>query len=174
MKVEGYFAKFAVRSEDLGGFVERIDPHAFDSTLRHAQEAPAILCLLQHDPIHVLGRVGAGTLTLRTDATGLWGAVDLSDVDPVAVHVAEALRRGDLHQASFAFRTRVDDWTVDRSVLTRTLLDVELLEVTICAFPAYRQTEIRPATITAPARTRTAGSEARMVTDRLRLDLDVA
>jgi hypothetical protein len=53
------------------------------------------------------------------------------------------MKRGDLSQMSFAFRTIKDSWSDDRSV--RELREVQLFDVSVVTFPAYEQTvaEIR-------------------------------
>ena len=48
------------------------------------------------------------------------------------------MRRGDLSQMSFAFRTIKDAWSDDRTV--RELKEVQLFDVSVVTFPAYEQT----------------------------------
>ena len=48
------------------------------------------------------------------------------------------MRRGDLSQMSFAFRTIKDSWSDDRTV--RELKEVQLFDVSVVTFPAYEQT----------------------------------
>ena len=48
------------------------------------------------------------------------------------------MRRGDMSQMSFAFRTIKDSWNSDRS--SRELREVQLYDVSVVTFPAYEQT----------------------------------
>jgi HK97 family phage prohead protease len=80
--VTGYAAVFH-RNDDPGtqyslakDFVERIAPSAFNRALADKHDARA---LFNHDPNHVLGRVGAGTLRLSVDNVGLRYEIDLPD-----------------------------------------------------------------------------------------------
>ena len=67
--IVGYATKFTpAMSDDLGGFFEQIDPHAFDECLASNVDCRA---LWNHDANHVLGRTTAGTLRLAADSTGL-------------------------------------------------------------------------------------------------------
>jgi HK97 family phage prohead protease len=54
------------------------------------------------------------------------------------MRVLSAMRRGDLSQMSFAFRTVKDSYNSDRSV--RELKEVQLFDVSIVTFPAYEET----------------------------------
>ena len=69
MIIKGYAARFNEPSEDLGGFKEYIDPHAFDKAL---SGRPDVVILYNHDPNLVLGRTGAGTASVETDSKGVF------------------------------------------------------------------------------------------------------
>jgi HK97 family phage prohead protease len=56
--------------------------------------------------------------------------------------VFELVTRGDVAGASFGFRTIKDVWRQEGSVMIRELLDVEIAEITLTAFPAYDQTDV--------------------------------
>src|SRR5688572_16918348 len=58
--------------------------------------------LFNHDPNMLLGRAGAGTLRLSTDARGLRYEIDIPDTT-VGRDVATSIARGDLAGSSFAF-----------------------------------------------------------------------
>lgn len=108
-------------SENLGGFREQIAPGAAEGLL----EDPDVWGLFNHDPNLVLGRVGAGTMTLE----------DVPDegvryiIDPPATSYANdlmvSIARGDVSRSSFAFRVarRGDEWTEDEETggLVRTV-----------------------------------------------------
>jgi HK97 family phage prohead protease len=137
----GYAAKFNVRSEDLGGWVEEIKPGAFDSVL---QGRPDVRALVNHDPSMVLGRSTAGTLRLSADGVGLRAEMDLPDTQP-ARDIAVSVERGDVDQMSFGFRVAEGGalWDLDADPAVRTVNSIaELLDVSIVTYPAYPQTEV--------------------------------
>lgn len=138
--IVGHAAVFDQTSADLGGFVERIAPGAFSKTL-----GGDVLALFNHDPSQILGRTTAKTLRLREDLRGL--AVEIDPPDSNAGRdVVIAMKRGDLTQMSFGFRTIQDSWEHfhdDPSKLSiRTLIEVELRDVSPVTFPAYPQTDV--------------------------------
>ena len=137
--IRGYGAVFNSRSEDLGGFVEMIAPGAFAKTLQESD----VRSLQNHDANYVIGRSGAGTLTLREDDHGLYYDAMAPDTQ-WARDLIVSLKRGDIDQSSFGFRTVRDDWIFDpegnEEEVIRTLLEVELYDVGPVTFPAYPQT----------------------------------
>ncbi len=138
-KIVGYIATFNRWSVDLGGFVEQISPGAFARTIQEAD----IHALWQHNPDYVLGRTRNGTLTLREDATGLWAEITPPETTWARDAVA-SIRRGDVDQASFGFTVCKGgeqwDWNVQPA--QRTLLEVELHDVSPVTFPAYPSTSL--------------------------------
>jgi HK97 family phage prohead protease len=133
-RIIGHAIVFDVRSRDLGGFVEVISPSAVDRSL-----TGDIVCLFNHDAGAVLGRTPK-TLQLRKEDRGL--AFELDPAPTQAGREAvELVRRGDLTGASFGFRTVTDTWSHDGGTTVRTLLDIELIEISLTALPAYPQTD---------------------------------
>ncbi|MGG7565993.1 HK97 family phage prohead protease [Rhodovulum sp. DZ06] len=132
-RLTGYAAVFNARSHDLGGFVETIRPGAFTRTLAAGAD---VVALYHHDARHVLGRTLSGTLRLAEDARGLRFDLDVADTS-AGRDVLESVGRGDVTGASFAFRSRKDEWSRDARPAVRTLIDVDLLDVTITPTPAY-------------------------------------
>ena len=139
-KLVGYAAVFGSWSRDLGGFVERVRPGAFRRSLE-AETAADILALSGHDVNAVLGRVGAGTLQLAEDAKGLRYSIDLPDTSE-ARDLRALVARGDVSGASFGFRVIEDDWLMDGATARRELIDVELMEISVTALPAYPDTSV--------------------------------
>lgn len=134
-KIIGYAVVFDTRSRDLGGFVEVVKPQAVDQALRGD-----VVALYNHDVGAVLGRTPR-TLTLSKDQRGL--AFELEPAPTQAGHDALALvQRGDVTGASFGFKTKRDAWRQDAGVMVRELLDIEVLEISLTAFPAYQQTDV--------------------------------
>lgn len=135
MTFVGYAAKFNSRSENLGGFVETIQPGAFRKSLRSRND---VKLLVNHDAGRVLASSRAGTLRLKEDAVGLRVEADLPNTTD-GRDMAELLRRGDLSSMSFGFSVIKDSWSSDGT--ERSLESVRLFETSIVAFPAYQATE---------------------------------
>lgn len=135
-KIHGYAAVFNSWSVDLGGFRERIAPGAFAQTIQGAD----VRALFNHDPNYVLGRTKSGTLSLREDSKGLATEVDPPDAQ-WARDLVTSISRGDIDQMSFGFRTVKDQWAAqDKALQERTLLEVELVDVSFVTYPAYART----------------------------------
>ncbi len=133
----GYAAVFDRLSQNLGGFVERVAPGTFRSTLKQAD----IRALYNHEPDHLLGRSSTGTLRLSEDEHGLRYEIDLP-ATTLGRDVAELLRRGDISGSSFGFRTIGDEWAeTEDGYPVRTLTEVALRDVGPVTFPAYTSTD---------------------------------
>lgn len=138
-KIVGYAAKFSPnRSQDLGGFLEQIDPKAFTRTLAQGADVRA---LIDHNSSLILGRTKAGTLNLSVDSQGLLVEITPPDTS-YARDLMVSMSRGDVTQMSFAFVTKEDAWDKEGDQNIRTLLDVDLHDVSAVTYPAYLNTEI--------------------------------
>lgn len=138
-KIVGYAAVFNQWSELLGGsgFREIIRPGAFSKTIKTAD----VRALWNHDPNFVLGRTKSRTLKLTEDDYGL--AIEIIPPNTQwARDLLESIRRGDVDQMSFGFRTVKDRWGTENDQTVRELLEVELFEVSPVTFPAYPQTSV--------------------------------
>ena len=140
--IEGYFALYNSEYWVSQNAYETIDPGAF-----HLERDTDVRALTNHDSTLVLGRTSSGTLQLRSDENGLWGSVLINERDQDAVNAYERVRRGDVSQCSFGFcildeniEHRADGYTIWH------LRDIELHEVSICTFPAYKDTEVEART----------------------------
>jgi len=130
-------------SNDLGGFVETVNPGAVESTL----EEDDVRGLFNHDPNQPLGRTGAGTMTLTAMDDGVEMRIDLPDT-AAGNTVAEGVQRGDITGGSFGFRTVGEEWLDvgaeerddDGDVPLRRLTEVRLFDVGPVTFPAYPDT----------------------------------
>lgn len=122
-------------------FRERIAPGTFTSALARN---PDVRALIEHDPSRVLGRTKSGTLRLTNNAKGLRVEIDPPDTT-AGRDIVESIRRGDVDQMSFAFRTVGDSWADEiidgERWPVRTLNDLELEDVSIAARGVYPQTE---------------------------------
>jgi len=140
----GYASVFGV-AYDVGGlFTERVDPKAFNATLRAERK---IHLLALHDGLP-LASTQAGTLRLRADDHGLAVLADLDMRSPWAQSVAVAVERGDLDEMSFGFQTLSDKWSDDYT--DRQLLEVKLFEVSVVPRGANPATEV--AVVSEPVR----------------------
>ncbi|MGP4084170.1 HK97 family phage prohead protease [Streptomyces sp. KR55] len=131
--IGGYAAVFNRQSSNLGGFVEVVDPAAFNAS--RGDGWPDVIARYNHDDNMLLGSTGGGTLRLAIDGTGLDYEVD----PPKARNdILELVQRGDVRKSSFAFRTIEDEWgTTDQGFPMRTLLRVQLVDVAPVNIPAY-------------------------------------
>jgi len=130
---EGYAAVFEKRSGNLGGFVEKVKPTAFNKTIREAD----VRALWNHDPQYVIGRTGAGTLELSIDNSGLYYRSLLPNTS-YARDLAELLERRDVRESSFTFFKVQDDWDLtEEGYPQRSLIEVGLIDVAPVTFPAY-------------------------------------
>jgi hypothetical protein len=134
-KIIGYAAVFGALSGDLGGFVEKIQQGAFAKTIGEAD----IRALFNHDANYVLGRSRAGTLRLWEDARGLGIEILVPDTQ-WARDLIVTMERGDVDQMSFSFRVVRDAWAHTAEQSIRTLIEVELRDISPVTFPAYVQT----------------------------------
>jgi HK97 family phage prohead protease len=133
--IYGYAAAFGKLSRKLGGFVEQVDPTAFNETKTLGW--PDVVCRYNHRDDQLLGTTYARTLRLATDATGL-----VYEVEPPKsrADVLEYVTRGDVRHSSFAFRVFPggDEWGVSEfNYPMRTLLSVQLVDVAPVLDPAY-------------------------------------
>lgn len=143
--ITGYAARFLSLSADLGGFVEQIDPAAFDWTLT---QSPDVRALIDHDSSLILGRTKAGTLRLATDKKGLKVEIDPPNTS-YANDLLVSMERGDITQMSFGFRTLEDSWNVEGETPLRTLMKLDLHDgdVSAVTYPAYSATSVSARTI---------------------------
>lgn len=129
----GYAAVFDSPSEPMP-YTEFVRRGAFSKTLNDGAD---VRLLIDHEGVP-LARTKSGTLSLEEDERGLRVEAELDPENPDAARVLSAMRRGDLSQMSFAFKTVKDSYNEDRSV--RELKEVKLFDVSIVTFPAYEDT----------------------------------
>lgn len=139
--LEGYAAVFNAWTEikdQMGTYRERIAPGAFKRSL--GQRTPVLQ--FDHGSHPLIGSLPLGSLTVtREDRNGLFVRAKLSDnwlIDPVR----DAIRDGGITGMSFRFRVIDDEWASDDQGETRTVKEVELLELGPVVFPAYSQTSV--------------------------------
>lgn len=135
----GYAAVFNRYSQNLGGFVEQVDPGAFSKSLG---DGVPVFARFNHEDNFLLGTTEAETLRLFVDGTGLAYEIDLPDTT-AGRDVKALAQRGDLRYSSFAFRTAMggDSWDfTPEGYPLRTLTGVQLVDVAPVTNPAYRDT----------------------------------
>jgi uncharacterized protein len=149
LRVTGHAAVFGQMSEDLGGFVEVIQRGAFRPVLDTSPDVPFVLNHGSGTGL-ALARTTNGTLRLSEDVTGLRFVADLADTSE-ARDLLTLVRRGDVHQMSFAFamdpeRGALERWdTTDAGTLRTIIAASDLYEISAVTFPAYPQTDLEMA-----------------------------
>jgi HK97 family phage prohead protease len=131
--IAGYGIVFNSDSENLGGFIEQVDPGAVTKTLGEAD----IRGIANHNSDWTLGRVKAGTMRLRPDARGVYYEIDVNADDPDGQRALAKVQRGDWDGSSFCFETVQEQWDWDATPARRRLLEIKLIEMGPVAFPAY-------------------------------------
>lgn len=133
--VEGYGSVFNVRTLIGEMFYEEIAPGTFVNDLSSGRD---VRCLFNHNWDYVLGRVSANTLELEEDSKGLKFRVVLPNTS-YAIDLSESMRRGDIGECSFLFRTVADEWDYSQDIPSCRILEAELYEVSIVTLPAYEE-----------------------------------
>lgn len=139
--IRGHAAVFDSRARILPDLYEVIQRGAFSAGLADAD----VRALFNHNPDIVLGRSKSGTLRLHEDARGLAIEIDPPDTQ-AARDLMTSMERGDIDSMSFAFRVRRPggdkfEELEDGSCL-RTLLAVDVRDVSPVTYPAYEDTDV--------------------------------
>lgn len=137
--IGGYAAVFNRPSQNLGGFIERVDPAFFNKS--RGDGWPDVIARYNHDDAFLLGSTHGGTLRLAIDDVGLDYE---ADPPPSRQDVYELVERRDVHKSSFAFRvfSEGDEWGLsEQGYPMRTLLSGQLIDVAPVTQPAYLDTE---------------------------------
>lgn len=144
MRAEGdqqYFEGYAFvygAIADLGDFTEEIQRGAADSVL-----TDDVRGLFNHDPNIVLGRSTSKTMSLSADDKGLKYTIRYNPNDPDHVKIMEKVKRGDISQSSFAFRTDTDKWETRNGKDHRTITKFKrLIDVSPVTYPAYNEATV--------------------------------
>jgi HK97 family phage prohead protease len=139
--LEGYAAVFNAWTDirdQAGTYKEQIAPGAFKRSI--GQRTPVLQ--FDHGQHPLIGSLPLGSLSvLREDRNGLFVRARLSDnwlIQPVRDAIAE----GGISGMSFRFKVISDEWGTADGGETRTITEVELLELGPVVFPAYKQTSV--------------------------------
>jgi HK97 family phage prohead protease len=124
---------------DIGGglWKERFAPGAFSASVA----SDDVLALHSHDTGRVVGRKGAGTLSLRDDAQGVAFENPLPD-NSDGRDLTVSIDRGDIPGMSFGFVSRREEWNDATDPPERTIFEARLVEITYIAAPAYGDTSV--------------------------------
>ena len=139
----GYAAVFNSDSVRFGGYqkdwVERIAPGAFKRSLAENSD---VVALWSHDASKPAART-PNTLRLSEDANGLAVEIDLIDTTTNRDLLAN-IRAGIVDSMSFGFVPVKTKWEErkDADADIRTLVDVDLHEVSAVVWPAYPDTSL--------------------------------
>lgn len=135
--IAGHAAVFNSDTVIAGLFVERIAPGAFTKAIGRDD----VRALFNHDDNFVLGRTTAGTLRLSEDDRGLAYEADPPDTT-WARDLVVSIDRGDINQSSFGFLPVRQEWDESGDLPIRTILEVQLFDVSPVTFPAYDDTDV--------------------------------
>lgn len=138
--IEGYFVVYDTEVQIFEGYYEKIARGALDESIANDD----IRCLFNHDTGFVLGRTGNNTVSLKSDAKGLYGVVEINQNDRQAVDVYERVKRGDIATCSFGFYENESEPTITDNglVMHNIVTKAKVFEISVCPFAAYEDTEI--------------------------------
>lgn len=142
-EVSGYAIVFNSDSNDLGGFIERIQPEALEGVI----EKSDVLCLLNHNEdkgVLARSKHGEGSLRLEIDEIGLKYTFEAPNT-ALGDELLEGLRRGDINTSSFAFTVGSDNWSKrEDGTYLRTINSIsELFDVSPVYRAAYDATSVK-------------------------------
>lgn len=137
-KISGTAVVFNQRSEDLGGFIEEIDPHAFDGV-----DTSDVVLLYNHNTGDVLARTSAQTLNLSFDNNGVHFEAEIPETT-LGNDTMTNLENRNVQGMSFGFTIDDDDWQEqpDGSLLHIVRKIGKLYELSLTPFPAYKETDV--------------------------------
>lgn len=118
-------------------FIEKIKAGVFRTALKRNEKVEV---RLNHDPERVLANTEDGTAKLEEDNIGLRAEVTITDAE-----VIEKAKNNELVGWSFGFYSNADDVDESGEMATRSISDMDLLEVSILdntKSPAYYGTSI--------------------------------
>jgi Escherichia/Staphylococcus phage prohead protease len=135
----GYAWRYGVLSQNMGGFVERLREGSGTKTIQEQD----LRALFNHNPDHLLGRKGAGTLRIHDDGRGGRYEIDQPDTT-LGRDLAALVARGDIYGSSFTFKVvgggRGVSWTkTDTGFPLREVRQFQSRDVGPVTFPAYSE-----------------------------------
>lgn len=138
--IEGYAIKWDQLSVPLGyynKFREKFQSGAFDDYFKSDGDTKF---LVDHETGKVLGRSNKGTLSLKSDATGLKYSLEIPNTT-LGNDAHEDVKVGNKEYISVGFRKIAESWDEsDENNVIRTITKANLPEISLTAWPAYEQT----------------------------------
>ena len=138
--LEGHAIKWEQLSVQMGWswkFREKFQKGSFDEYLGSGEDTKF---LVDHETGKVLGRSKKGTLTLKSDDTGLWYSLEIPKTS-LGNDAYEDVRSGNKEHISVGFRKLGEQWDEsDEANIIRTITKANLPEISLTAWPAYEQT----------------------------------
>jgi hypothetical protein len=119
-----------------------------------------------------LARTKSGTLRLAEDDRGLRIDATLDPSDPDVQRLVPKMRRGDLSQMSFGFRTLKDAWRQEGAEQIRELHAVDLFDVSAVTYPAYQATDVALRSLEAALKQQPRGYPLNLAQARFRLAVE--
>jgi HK97 family phage prohead protease len=143
LSVSGYVNKTNQLSRVLGHskkFVERIAPGAFQRAIQNREHD--IDFLAEHEASKILSSTRNDSLRLREDEVGLFMEASITPTSWGRDYY-ELITSGILRNMSFGFRVLKDEWrSLENGLYERTVLELDLAEVSVVKEPAYLQSTI--------------------------------
>ena len=137
--VEGYFIVYEEVTELFPGVYEKIARGAADESVAKND----VRCLYNHNDDFVLGRKLSGTAAFMADEKGVFGKVKINTEDHAAMDVYARVKRGDIPGCSYGYWPTKEHYEVMEDGSDLWVEDVvDVVELSICVFPQYEQTDI--------------------------------
>ena len=135
--LSGYAAIFNQVTQ-IFDFDEQVLPGAFKRSL---DEGADVRALYNHQDSDVIARRSGGTLELTEDSKGLSFRMKVPNTQ-AARDLVENIRHGNISGMSMGFVVQREEWREAGDRYLRSLVDVELIEISPVTFPAYEGTSI--------------------------------
>ena len=179
-KLQGYAARYNVKTQLQPGLREVIRPGAFRKTVAAKDDCYACF---NHDEQQILGRVRAGSLRLKEDAKGLFFECDIDLGVSYASDLYRNIQNRSVSECSFGFYALQDDYVTDdedKTQVLRELKECRVFDVSPVVMPQYSSTSVSarsllfPDGVPAALEQRFASAKASFVPDNSERDLALA
>jgi HK97 family phage prohead protease len=120
------------------GFREQIRPGAFSESLASSID---VFALVDHEEDKVLGRRSTGSLQITDTREGLHVEIFPPETT-FAQDLIVLIQAGEVGGMSIGFTTESDRWDMLGGETIRTLLQINLFDVSVCFEPAYPDTRV--------------------------------
>jgi HK97 family phage prohead protease len=141
-RIQGYAARYGIKTQLQPGLREVIMPGAFRKTVANKD---ACYACFNHDPEKILGRVSAGNLRLRDDDTGLYFDCDIDLGVSYASDLYRNIQNQTISECSFGFYALKEDFVEDdedQGEILRELRECSVFDVSPVIEPQYQGTSV--------------------------------